>query len=183
MRAAGAMIFGGAFFLVSAALVAVGWVSWRRTEATRQGRTASRAPPDSISAATVPLTRLAALAGVAAAGWGATIVTESVAAGLGLLAGSALITVTGFMARVIHLRADGHGMTVDHARLKSFDLRWGDLVALRPPISPLGGWHFQGRSGSKTLMPSDLWGVEIVVELAVKRAGLRYSGRRWSARV
>jgi hypothetical protein len=172
VRAAGT-ISATAFFALSAALVAVGLVSWRRTREVRRGGETSRSPPETISARTSRLTWLAAGAGLASTAWGATIVVTGATPGLGLLAGGALVTLTGLLARVTHIHADGQGMTIRYARREPFDLAWQDLVALTPPRTPLGGWRFQGRTATRTLMPSDLWGTEGLLPFAVHRAGLR----------
>jgi hypothetical protein len=170
---AAGVISATAFFALSAALVAVGLLSWRRTREVRRGGETSRSPPETISARTSRLTWLAAGAGLAATVWGGTIVFASVAPGLGLIAGGAFVTVTGLLARVTYIQADGQGMTIRYARREPFDLAWKDLVSLRPPRTPLGGWRFQGRTGARTLMPSDLWGTEGLLPFAVHRAGLR----------
>jgi hypothetical protein len=181
MRAAGAWISGVAFFALSAALVAVGLVSWRRTRGTRRDGDTSRAPPDSPTTRTSRLTWLAAGAGVAATAWGAAIVVTSAVPGLGLLAGGAFVTLTGLQTRVTHIHADAMGMTIRYARSEPFHLAWRDFVSLRPPRTPFGGWRFEGRTRTRTLMPSDLWGKEGLLPLAVHTGGLRLDGRRWSA--
>jgi hypothetical protein len=180
VRATTVTVFTGAFFALIAALFAVGYVSWRRTRGIRRGRQATGAPPDSISARTSRWTWLAGWAGVTASGWGAVVgVTRP--AGLGLLAGGVFVALAGAWARVRSIVADPIGLQVRAANGAEFSLAWSELLALRPPRTPLAGWRFHGRSASRTLMPSDLWGIEAVLELAVKRAGLKFSGRRWSA--
>jgi hypothetical protein len=181
MRSVVAAASAGTFFALGATLCAVGQVSWRRTRAIREGLGTGRAPPGPISEATGPLTWLAAAAGVAGSAWGAAIVVTNAVARLGLLAGGVLITMSGFRARVTRIHADGRGLGIRYARGEPFHLEWQDLVALRRPITPVGGWRIQGRRASRTLMPSDLWSVERVLLFAVDAAGLRFDGRRWSA--
>jgi hypothetical protein len=172
VRAAG-LISAAWFFTSVAALLGVGVLSWRRTQGIRRCREASRAPPSSISARTSRLTWLASGAGLAATAWGATIVDVNTVRGLGLLAGGALVTVSGLGGRVMHIQADDRGMTIRYARRMPFELAWPDLVSVHPPRTPLGGWRFHGRTGTRTLMPSDLWGMEGLLPLAMREAGLR----------
>jgi hypothetical protein len=169
-------IYAASFFALGTALVAVGLASWRRTREIRMSEEASPAPPQPISARTSRLTWLAAEAGLAATLWGASILDTSTAPGLGLLAGGTFVTMTGLLGRVTHIHADGHGMTIRYAGRGTFDLAWQDLTSLHPPRTPLGGWRFQGRTGTRTLMPSDLWGMEGLLRFAVREAGLRCGG-------
>jgi hypothetical protein len=169
-----------AFFALCAALGAVGVTSWRRTRGIRRGSPRGWAPPAAVSGRTSRLTWLAALAGAAGAAWGA--VADGIGpTRLGLLAGGGFVAIAGSRSRIRQIAADQTGLTVRAARGPPFFLAWGDLSSLRPPRVPVGGWRFQGRSGSTTLMPSDLWGIERVLQFAIAAAGLRFDGRGWVA--
>jgi hypothetical protein len=170
-----------AFFGLCAGVAGVGVASWRRTAALRRGSRSSRAPPQSVLGTSSRLTFLAASAGMAASLWGATLLAwdGSTGPGVALLVGGGFVAVAGSVARVTHLRADRLGVTVRYSRGKPFSVAWSDLLTLRPPRSPLGGWRFHGRSDARTLMPSDLWGKERLLWLAAEAAGLHYDGRSW----
>jgi hypothetical protein len=169
-----------AFFGLSGVLLAVGLVSWRRTERMRRGRPLVRAPPGSGGpSSTSRLTWLAAWAGASATTWGITVAGTHEGAGLALVAGGAFVAVTGARGRVTSIQADRDGLTVCSSGGRPFVLSWPDVEVVRPPRTPLGGWRVQGRIGARTLMPSDLWGSEAVLPLVTRSAGLRFDGHRW----
>ncbi|HEY3211019.1 MAG TPA: hypothetical protein VGL18_14775 [Actinomycetota bacterium] len=176
------LAFMASFFLVVAGLLAVGLVSWLRTQALRLGSiTQSRDPPANASFSSSRATFLAALAGIAAVAWGASMWAGHLSEAVPLVAVGTFIVFTGSVARVTRLRADDDGIVVMLARRRPFRRRWSDLLALRPPAGPLGGWRLTDvRGASSTLMPSDLFGHEELLETIVVRAGLRFDGRIWS---
>src|SRR5205814_390852 len=73
-----------------------------------------------------------------------------------------------------------HGMVIRYARSPPHAVPWAGFVALRPPRWPMGGWRLDASAGSRSLMPSDLWGNEDVLDAIVERAGLTFDGRSWS---
>ena len=91
--------------------------------------------------------------------------------------GGLLVAVSGVVGRVTAVEATSDGMVVRHSRRRPFKLAWSDVRELRQPRWPLGGWRVIGRSGSRTLMPSDLLGAEWMLDAIIDRAGLRFAGR------
>lgn len=174
-----AFVTAAAFFLATAGLVLLGLVSWRRTARLRRGDLGGRAPPGPASISTSWVTRIAGWAGVAAFAWGASVAPF----GLAMLAGGAFVAFTGFRSRVTRIETGPHGVTVAFALKPPFHLSWPDLVAVRPPRTPLGGWRLVGRGIGRTLMASDLWGHEDLLRVAVAAAGLDFGGGRWARSV
>jgi hypothetical protein len=173
-------ISAAAFFGLTSVLLLIGVVSGLRTRGLRRGRPEGRAPPGSwVSSPTSRLTWVAAWAGASAAMWGVTVTGGNGLAGLALMVGGAFVVLTGARGRVTSIEADGEALTIRSARGRPFALAWADVVVLRPPRTPLGGWRVQGKTGARTLMPSDLWGSEAVLALVTRSAGLRFDGRRW----
>ncbi len=115
---------------------------------------------------------------MAAAAWGGAGVGLR-AAQILLAGGGVLVTVSGFMARVVSVEAAPAGVVIRYSRRRPFELPWGDLRMLRPPRWPLGGWRLMGDAGSRTLMPSDLLGQEWVLDAIIDRAGLRFGEGAW----
>lgn len=174
-----ASVSAAVFFFWCAALALIGLVSWRRTAGLRRGYLGSRAPPTPASIPTSWVTHIAGLAGVAAFAWGVSLAPS----GLVILAGGAFVAFAGFRSRVTRIETCPRGVTVAYALKRSFHLSWRDLVALRPPGTPVSGWRLLGRRGARTLMPSDLWGHEDLLRSAVAAAGLDFVGGRWVRRV
>jgi hypothetical protein len=99
--------------------------------------------------------------------------------GLTLLAGGAFVAVAGYRARVTDIEMPPAGLVIRYARRPAFTLMWSDFRSLRPPIIPLSGWRIEGAGLSTTLMPSDLWGHEWVLDAIIGAAGLRFDGGAW----
>jgi hypothetical protein len=90
-----------------------------------------------------------------------------------------MVAVTGWWARVTGVSANGFGFTIHYRRSRDFSMPWDHCLALRPPRIPPVGWRVVGSRGSRTLMPSDLWGCEGLLGVLVEHAGLRFDGRAW----
>jgi hypothetical protein len=178
-----------AFFLLVSALLGVGAVSWRRTRALRQGSIRqARDPPGCASFSSSKTTFLAALAGISAAVWGGAIGVwgDASAVDLRLLEAASLIgvglfvAIAGAVARVTGFHLDHERLLVFFAGRPARSVAWSSLLALRPPASPFGGWRLTDARGTRsTLMPSDVFGHEEVLELIVVQAGMRFDGRTW----
>jgi hypothetical protein len=167
------------------ALAVVDVRSWCRTDRLRHG-IASAAPPSSqaaVHARTSRLTLLPGWAGVAGACTG-------LAAGVGrntllwyftalLLAGGAIVALTGFRSRVRSLGLSEEGLVVGYAHRRAAVVPWSLCRTLVPPRWPGGGWRV---APGPMLMPSDLWGQEAVLEELIARVGLAFDGRRWVSR-
>jgi hypothetical protein len=98
-----------------------------------------------------------------------------------LAATGAFIALAGWVARVTGLRADDDGLIILFARRPPFGVSWSEVRELKPPTSPVGGWRLTDARGVRsTLMPSDLFGHEELLETIVVRAGLQFDGRIWS---
>jgi hypothetical protein len=179
----------GGFFLVVAALLAVDFVSWLRTRPLRRGAiTQACDPPGNTSLVSSRTTLLATLAGMAAMASGGVVATASGGVaeggpsfiGIPLVAVGLFIAVAGSVARVTGFRARDDGLVVVFARRPPFRAPWAEVLSLKPPASPLGGWRVADARGARsTLMPSDLFGHEDLLVLIVRRAGLRFDGRLW----
>jgi hypothetical protein len=91
-----------------------------------------------------------------------------------------LVAWTGFASRVVGLEVRPDGLVVHHRLVRPFHLRWTDVRRVVAPVTFVGGWRLVGRTGSRTLMPSDLLGHEFVLDLVVVRGGLTRSGRSWA---
>jgi hypothetical protein len=171
------------FFLLVGILVAVGVASWTRTAPLRRGKIPqARDPPGRASVSSSAATFLAAMAGVAAAAWGAIAAGEGHRiVGVLLVAAGLFIGAAGSVARVAGLRVGADGFVVLFTRRPPFAASWTEIAALRPPRSPLGGWRVTNLRGDRwTLMPSDLLGHEELLDLIVVCASLRFDGRNWS---
>ncbi len=90
-----------------------------------------------------------------------------------------LVTEVAIRKRVTSIELGPGAMTVLYARSPPSRLPWSGLRALRPARWPLGGWRFVSNGHELTLMPTDLWGLELVLELVILTAGLRFDGRAW----
>jgi hypothetical protein len=169
------------FFVIVAGLMVVGLLGWVRTRATRRGVVPKGRDPPATAGTTSRATYLAALAGLAAMAWGATVVEGNRIGGAMLFAAGLFITVAGSVARVTGFRADGGGLVILFARGRSFRASWSELSTLRVPSTPLGGWRLADvRGTTTTLMPSDLFGHEQLLETIIVRSDLRFDGRTWS---
>ena len=173
--------------LFAAWLGLVGWLlavdlrSWHRTSELRFGRP-PRSPRTS-RAASSRTTWIAAWAGSAAAAWGARIATTGRPAGAAVTACGIGIAAAGTRTRVTGLTVGRGGLVVHYAARASFAAAWNDLVALRPPGWPLGGWTLVGRAGTRrTLMASDVLGQEGGLESIVGFADFVFDGRDWVRR-
>jgi hypothetical protein len=168
------------FFVIVAGLVLVGVLGWIRTGATRRGTVPKGRGPPETACSTSRATYLAALAGVAAMAWGAVAVGENRIEGTVLFAAGLFIAVAGWAARVTGFRADGRGVVILFARRPRFRVSCSELSTLRAPAAPLGGWRLGDIRGAKTtLMPSDLFGHEQLLEMIIARSDLRFDGRTW----
>jgi len=97
------------------------------------------------------------------------------------LAGS-FVVVTGFLARVTRIDADLHGLAIRYAARPPVRLPWPTVLALRGPSTVLGGWRVEAGSGrGRTLMPSDLLGLEQFLWVTIQLSWLRFDCRRWSS--
>jgi len=172
------MLAATAFLALNGALAAIGLVSWRRTKSLRSGRRA-RSQRLPVHAPTSRLTALAGWAGIAAALWGGISLTDHAVLGLALLAGGGFIVLAGFWARVTAIEGSPAGLSIRYARRRAFTATWPECRALRPPSTPLGGWRIECVRSARTLMPSDLWRHEHVLDSIVRAAGLRFDGRAW----
>jgi hypothetical protein len=174
-------ITAACFFILSASLVAIGFVSWRRTGSLRRGIVPrARDPTARISFSSSRTTRLAALAGMAALAWGATVAGANAIQAVPLIAGGGVVALSGFAARVTEIRAGHERLVILFARRRPFVAPWSDVQGLCPPGTPIGGWRVTTGGGSRTtLMPSDLFGHEELLPLIVRRTGLRFDGRAW----
>jgi hypothetical protein len=175
------------FLLMTAVLVSLDLVSWFRTASLRRGANLRvRDPPnDAFMFSSSRATFLPSVAGLAAASWGLALVQPAkglaFVLALVLVAAGTFIVVAGLVARVTRVRADRDGLVVTLARRPPFRASWDELQALVPPATPLGGWRLVGRCGKgPSLMPSDVWGHEDVLELILVRTALRSDGRGWS---
>jgi hypothetical protein len=178
------------FLVVTAGLVALDLVSWHRIAPVRKGRIIrARDPPsDAFSFSCSRATFLPSVAGVAAMAWGLAWIHPAGGGAflLGLLqvAAGAFIVVAGLSGRVTGVRADRDGLVVTLARRPPFRASWDELQALVPPASPVGGWLLvDGHGKRSSLMPSDVWGQEDLLERIVVSAALRFDGRGWSRSV
>ena len=166
-----------------AGVVLVDLLSWRRTRPVRGGSFLARHDPltgASHEEGTSRLTLLPGATGVAAVAWGISALDRTPALGALLAAGGSLVASSGLLARVTAIREDRSGLTIRFAARRPFVLPWAECRRLVPPRTPVGGWRVGGRSGSRTLMPSDLWGKERLLASIVAGAALRFDGRRWT---
>jgi len=173
--------FMASFFLVVAGLLTIGLASWFRTRALRHGATPqARDPPHTTSFSTSSATFLAALAGITAIAWGASSWAEHLIEAVPLVVVGTFIAVAGSVARVNGIGADEAGLAVRFARRAPFHPPWSALRELVPPASPLGGWRMTAVPGARcTLMPSDLFDHEELLETIVVRAVLQFDGGIW----
>lgn len=176
--------------LAACGLAAVGMVSWRRTAPLRralahparnpthrdrpvEGR--GPVPPGPGRHGTSPSTFLAAAAG-GAIGLGGLVLALSERGpprlGLAIAALGAGVVGGGLTARVTALEVGRTALVVRYALRRPFVLSWVSCTAVRPPRWPLGGWRLLGPAGSRTLMPSDLLGLEGVLTTLVERTDL-----------
>jgi hypothetical protein len=90
------------------------------------------------------------------------------------------VAITGSVARVTGFHLGQEKLVVLFAGRPARSVAWSSLLALRPPASPFGGWRLTDARGTRwSLMPSDLFGHEEILELIVVRARLRFDGRAW----
>ncbi len=90
-----------------------------------------------------------------------------------------LVIVSGFRDRVMEVAVDDRALLVYRARRSPTRLAWSEVLAVRAPRIPLGGWRVTTGDRSTTLMPSDVLGNEWVLLEVIRRAGLVRNGRRW----
>jgi hypothetical protein len=163
------------------ALSATNLVVWRRTVGRRRGRS----PPPrhssigSVWAVTSRVTWLPGTAGLGTAGAGLLALERSWVVGGALAAWGTFIAASGFGGRVAGLEIADTGLTVRFGHRPSFTLAWADCTELLPPRTPFGGWKFVGRGSFATLMPSDLIGLEWVLDEAVRNSRLQFGERTW----
>jgi len=184
-----------AFFATSLALVAADLLSWRRTAWIRPSRrrpfepartetgARPRPAPDPWprgSLRSSPATFLAALAGVLALAWASAAGPDHHVGAVAVAPWGAFVAASGLRARVTALDVQGAGLCIRYAAKPSFFVSWASLRSLRAPRTPLGGWRIDSVSGAVTLMPSDLFGHEGVLEAMVCLGVLTFDGRAWS---
>lgn len=171
-----------------AGLILVGASSFRRTRGLRLGREAAvdgasprrvPPPPGPVRLASSPTTFLAAGAGLSALATSALAggTAPAVRAGLAIAGGVAL--VEGLRGRVTGLTRRRASLLVRYAGRRPFPIRVRDLVEVRPPRWPLGGWRVRTSAGARTLMPSDLLGHEVVLGALIAAAALRFDRGAW----
>jgi hypothetical protein len=167
-----------------AGLAATGLVVWRRTAGLRSPRleAAGLAARPAVCGRSSRTTWIAAGGGGGVALAGVAMTVGRVGSGLGgaavVLAG-VLVIGTGLRDRVVELAADERALLVRRARRPATRLAWSEILALRGPRTPLGGWRVLAGKGSATLMPSDVLGHEWVLRETVLRAGLVRCRRGW----
>jgi hypothetical protein len=158
-------------------LVAVGIRSWQRTAPLRRGL--SPPPPVRATTRSSQTTRLAAWAGVGAAGWGLLLLLDGRSVGALVVLWGGAIVVSGVWSRVTSLVVDRAGIVVRYAARTPFAVDWANLRSLRPPRWPLGGWVLVGHGTRRTLMPSDVLGQERLLASIVGFAGFVFDGQNW----
>jgi hypothetical protein len=172
------------------ALFAIDSVSWARTSSLRDGarlspwtahlthrrvhRTSALTLLPALAGATL------GLAGVASLAFRPRAARSPVAA-LCIAAG-VLVTEVAVRKRVTSIELGSGEMAVLYARSPPRRLPWSGWRAVRPPRWPLGGWRLVSNGHGVTLMPTDLWGLERILERAILTAGLRFDGRDWVVR-
>jgi hypothetical protein len=121
------------------------------------------------------------LAGVSASVWGgAAAVDLRLVEAVPLIGVGLFVAVAGSVARVTGFRLGQKELVVLFAGRPARSVAWSSLLALRPPASPFGGWRLTDACGARwSLMPSDLFGHEEILELIVVQAGMRFDGRTW----
>ena len=133
-------------------------------------------------------TLLAALAGISAAVWGgvisvwggATPVDLRLFEAASLIGVGLFVAIAGSVARVTGFHLDQERLVVFFAGRPARSVAWSSLLALGPPASPFGGWRLtDARGTSSTLMPSDVFGHEEILELIVVHGAMRFDGRTW----
>jgi hypothetical protein len=97
--------------------------------------------------------------------------------------GGGFVAVSGFAARVTEVTATRVGLRIRYRARRSLEVRWGSMLALVPPRWPGGCWRLVATSCSRSLMASDVVGLEGVLREVVRNAGLRFDPptRRWVA--
>lgn len=171
-----------AFFLLVSALLGVGVVSWRRTRTLRRGSIPqARDPPGCASFSSSRTTLLAGWAVISATLWGgAAGVDLRLFEAVPLIGVGLFVAIAGSVARVTGFRLGQEELVVLFAGRPARSVAWSSLLGLKPPASPFGGWRLTDASGARwSLMPSDLFGHEEILELIVVQAQLRFDGRAW----
>jgi hypothetical protein len=167
-----------------AVLAAVGLSSWRRTAPLRRGeaafaRQADRLPP---GGRTSPITYAPAIAGMAIVVTGYLAAASGVRPLLvaGLTTAGVAVAAFGLSGRVTAIGVLRDGMIVHYAGRPSFLVPWAECATIGPPRWALGGWRIERTDGvGRILMPSDLFGLDALGS-AIRHAGLRFDGRRWT---
>jgi hypothetical protein len=164
-----------------AAMALVDVRSWRRTRPLRRGwRSLDAAPTTRGPVRSSRTTFLAGAAGLSALVFGLTTPHGLGWGSQSLVAAGTFVAITGLAGRVRILEADSGGLMIRYAARAPAFLSWAECRELRPPRTPLGGWHFFGTGRSRSLMPSDLLHREWVLEEIIDSAGLSFAGRNWT---
>jgi hypothetical protein len=90
-----------------------------------------------------------------------------------------LIAVSGFRSRVRALGVRGPDLVVLRAGRPPFVLAMEAVTTLQPPRMPLGGWTVRAGARRITLMPSDLWGNEDVLDVLAGAIRFDPGRQRW----
>ena len=170
------------FLAACLALAAIDLVSWRRTASLRSGQPSFTKSSPRGRLRSSSATFLAALGGTLALAWGVgALAARRLEATPFLLAG-AFVVATGLTSRVTGIDVDGAGLRIRYAAKRSHFVPWASLRSLYPPRTPLGSWRVDSGSNSVSLMPSDLFGHERVLDVAVILAALAFDGHAWRRR-
>jgi hypothetical protein len=94
-----------------------------------------------------------------------------IALGSTLAGAGCFVAVSGFRRRVVAVEVGSDGIAVRHRSGDPFRTRWAEIDELRSPRWPMGGWTIVAGGRRCTLMPSDLWGKEAMLELVAEAAG------------
>jgi hypothetical protein len=169
-----------ALALTAGSLVAVDIASFARNRPLRTGSippSPSRFAPERVTVRSSGTTHLAWVTGalLTLIGW---LHGAHARVALALIAAGGLVAITGWFGRVSGFELSPNALTVRYVARRPFDMAWADCRALRPPRAPPSGWRIETPAGARTLMPSDVLGREALLELIVRRAGMRYEGRR-----
>jgi hypothetical protein len=163
------------------ALGVVDALSWKRTHRIRAGGLPSQAAPS-------PTTfRRASSTTFLASGCGFTLLLTAITHDGGLrwpavplAAVGLLVVVTGWVWRVSGYDSRPNYLVIRCAAAAPWTMAWRDCRELRPPRCFLTGWRMtSSRGGRRSLMPSDVFGNEWVLDAIVQLGGLSFDGRTW----
>jgi hypothetical protein len=176
--------FPGSFVCCVGILVTLGSLSWRRSHGLRMGRPirepgSARPGPAAELRPASGWTYVAGASGLAAAGCAIAWIAGGDVARLAVGGAGCLIAVSGFRSRVRALGLRGPDLVVLRAGRPPFVVALEAVTALEPPRTPLGGWTVRAGARRITLMPSDLWGNEDVLDLLAGAIRFDPGGRWW----